>query len=212
MLEDAVNTRYRRRKSVRVAIVSDTHGFVDARVLDVVATCDVVVHAGDIGNAKVLQALGSVTDQVLAVRGNNDTRAKWPVRDRTVLTALPEALRVALPGGYLAVVHGHRAGAGAARHQRLRRCYGDACAIVYGHSHRLLCDCDRVPWILNPGAAGRSRTFGGPSCLILSAAATQWKVELVRFQLRQVSVPQERRAHSGSNPHLPGNRRRSMGG
>lgn len=185
MPEEAVNTRYRRRKSVRVAIVSDTHGFVDARVLDVAATCDVVVHAGDIGNAKVLQALGLMTDQVLAVRGNNDTRTKWPARDRTVLTALPEALRVALPGGCLAVVHGHRAGAGVARHQRLRWLYSDARAIAYGHSHRLLCDCDGAPWVLNPGAAGRSRTFGGPSCLILSAATTQWKVEPMRFQLRQ---------------------------
>lgn len=185
MTEETVNTRYRRRKHVRVAIVSDTHGFVDARVLEVAGTCDVVVHAGDIGNAEVLQALRSVAEHVLAIRGNNDTLTKWPARDKSVLAALPQALSVMLPGGYLVVVHGHRVGAGAARHQRLRHLYGNARAIVYGHSHRMLCDYDKVPWVLNPGAAGRSRTFGGPSCLILSAVATLWKVDPVRFQFRQ---------------------------
>ena len=210
MPEESVNTRYRRRKSVRVAIVSDTHGYVDARVLDVAGTCDVVVHAGDIGNAKVLQALASVTDEVLAVRGNNDTRIKWPVRDKSVLATLPDALRVALPGGYLAVVHGHRDGVGGARHQRLRRLYGDVRVIAYGHSHRLLCDCDSTPWILNPGAGGRSRTFGGPSCLILFAAATQWKVQPVRFPLRQARVSQDRQTLGGSNRDLPSHRGRSI--
>jgi putative phosphoesterase len=195
--------RYRRRKSVRVAIVSDTHGFVDARVLEVAGSCDVVVHAGDIGNAKVLQVLRSVTGQVLAIRGNNDTPAKWPARDRKVLAALPEALCVALPGGYLAVVHGHRAGAADARHQRLRRLYGDVRVIAYGHSHRMLCDCDRAPWVLNPGAAGRSRTFGGPSCLILSTAATRWKVESVRFQPEPAHRSQNPQAHGGINRPLP---------
>lgn len=204
MPQQAMNTRYRRRKSVRVAIVSDTHGFIDARVVEVVSTCDFVVHAGDVGNAEVLKVLRAVTDEVLAICGNNDTLVKWPACDKAVLAGLPGALCVTLPGGYLAVVHGHRAGAGASRHQRLRRLYGDARAIAYGHSHRMLCDCDRVPWILNPGAAGRSRTFGGPSCLILSAAATQWKVEPVRFQSGQAHATQGRQAHSGIDRRLPG--------
>jgi putative phosphoesterase len=209
MLGDAANARYRRRKHVRVAIVSDTHGFVDARVLEIAATCDVVVHAGDIGNAKVLQVLRSVANQVLAIRGNNDIPAKWPVHDKHTLAVLPETLCVALPGGYLAVVHGHRAGAGTARHHRLRRRYVDARAIAYGHSHRMLCDCDEAPWVLNPGAAGRSRTFGGPSCLVLSAAVTRWKVEPVRFQSRREHVSRDRQAHGGDDRRR-GYRRRSM--
>lgn len=203
-MKEAVNTCYRRHKRVRVAIVSDTHGFIDAHVVEVASTCDVVVHAGDIGDAKVLQVLRSVADQVLAIRGNNDTPAKWPVHDMGVLAALPEALRLTLPGGYLAIVHGHRAGTGAARHRRLRREYGDAHAIAYGHSHRILCDCDRVPWILNPGAAGCSRTFGGPSCLILFATATQWKVESVRFPPGQVHVSVAEQAHGEIKHRLPG--------
>jgi hypothetical protein len=40
---------------------------------------------------------------------------------------------------------------------------------------------DTVPWVLNPGAAGRTRTYGGPSCLLLIAGETDWKVEVHRF-------------------------------
>ena len=43
--------------TIRVAIISDTHGFVDPRITDIVRACDLAVHAGDIGNAQVLQAL-----------------------------------------------------------------------------------------------------------------------------------------------------------
>ena len=163
-----------------VAIVSDTHGVLDSRIAERVARCDYAVHAGDIGAATVLEALRPRL-AVVAVTGNNDVASKWMEVQRDVLAALPEEARLALPGGDLVTVHGHRAGAAAARHIRLRRTYPDARAVVYGHSHRLSVDVDADPWVLNPGAAGRSRTYGGPSCLILRAGARSWRVEVVRF-------------------------------
>ena len=54
-------------------------------------------------------------------------------------------------------------------------------AVVYGHTHRLLCDQLEEPWVLNPGAAGQVRTFGGPSCLVLHAEPLAWHVESIRF-------------------------------
>lgn len=44
------------------------------------------------------------------------------------------------------------------------------------------CGREATPWVLNPGAAGRSRTFGGPSCLLLAAASDGWEVTLHRFE------------------------------
>jgi len=163
-----------------VAIVSDTHGVLDPRIAECVGRCDYAVHAGDIGAATVLEALRPRL-AVVAVTGNNDVASKWVEGQREVLAALPEEARLALPGGDLVAVHGHRAGAAVARHARLRRAYPDARAVVYGHSHRLSVDVDADPWVLNPGAAGRSRTYGGPSCLILRAAVRSWRVEVVRF-------------------------------
>ena len=166
---------------VSVAIVSDTHGALDARIAECVTHCDYAVHAGDVGNAAVLAALRPRLGEVFAVRGNNDVAAKWPRADAAKLVSLPEYSLVELPGGVLAVTHGHRAGGAQQRHARLRRQFPGARAVVYGHSHRLLCDQDEPVWVLNPGAAGRSRTFGGPSCLILEADRHRWHVEAVRF-------------------------------
>lgn len=184
---------------VRVAILSDTHGAVDPRILTVIATCDRAVHGGDIGCADVLDSISlRVTPSagaIHAVRGNNDIPAKWPEPHRPRLPALPERLEIDLPGGCLAVIHGHQTPA-RGRHDRLRRLFPDARAIVYGHSHRLVIDQFADPWVINPGAAGRSRTFGGPSCLVLTATGVDWHVESHRFGVRENSQKRlENRTH-----------------
>lgn len=167
--------------TVRVCIMSDTHGHVDERVLAEAAGCDLVVHGGDIGNADVLDALQAATGTVVAVLGNNDVAPKWPVDHHHRLMQLDEQTRIALPGGVLAIEHGHRVNPVATRHARLRERHAGARAVVYGHSHKLVVDQQAAPWVLNPGAAGRERTYGGPSCLVLTASADAWQVEAHRF-------------------------------
>jgi putative phosphoesterase len=165
---------------ILVAILADTHGQLDERVEGLVADCDLAVHGGDIGNASVLARLRPRSGRVLAVTGNNDLPWKWPEQERRLLSELPEQQALALPGGTLTVIHGHQIPAGN-RHDRLRRRFPGARAVVYGHSHRLVADRARTPWVLNPGAAGRARTFGGPSCMILTVSDGGWRLRLVRF-------------------------------
>lgn len=171
-----------------VALVADTHGWLDPRIVRVVAHCELVLHAGDVGCAEVLRTLGANGARVLAVRGNNDVEAKWPAGEREALRLLPEQLDVSLPSGTIAVVHGdHYPAKG--RHARLRREFAGTQAVLYGHSHRLCHDTAERPWILNPGAAGRARTFGGPSCLVLTVADGQWRVRPIRFVGKPLSRP-----------------------
>jgi len=177
---------------MRVALLADTHGVLDARVAEVVRECDCAVHAGDIGSASVLAAL-QPTGTVYAVRGNNDSLAKWASNERNRLEQLPFMITLELPGGSLVAVHGDRVLPARERHERLRRHYPQARAVVYGHTHRLLCDQLEEPWILNPGAAGRARTFGGPSCLVLHAEPQAWHVESIRFP--PVNTPAHHAAH-----------------
>jgi putative phosphoesterase len=178
---------------IRIALISDTHGQLDPRVAELVRGCDLAVHGGDIGNADILRRLQPRSGQVHAVRGNNDLPSKWPETDHAILAQLPEQLGLTLPGGQLVLIHGHQSAA-SDRHQRLRRQFPNARAILYGHSHRLVADQDALPWVLNPGAAGRARTYGGPSCMILTASDRHWELESHRFQ----PVDQERRR---SRPH-----------
>lgn len=163
-----------------VALVADTHGFLDPRLAAVVRDCDLCAHGGDVGNRDVLVALAPRRGVVIAVRGNNDVAGKWPRADRALLDDLDDEATIDLPGGRLVAVHGDRWPA-RNRHTRLRRAFPDAGAVMYGHSHRLVCDRAERPWVLNPGAAGRVRTYGGPSCLILHAAADVWDVQVVRL-------------------------------
>lgn len=88
---------------VRVALLADTHGEIDARIVAEVARCDYAVHAGDIGAAAVLCALVPRSGVVIAVRGNNDVPAKWPAADRPLLHTLTDEATLPLPGGLLAV-------------------------------------------------------------------------------------------------------------
>jgi len=163
-----------------VLLCSDSHGALDERVLALAQRCDQVVHAGDVGNAAVLERLEAAAP-LLAVRGNNDVPEKWPAQDRPRLAALPAAASLALPGGELQVVHGDRVLPARRRHDLLRRRYPQARAILYGHSHHLCVDEEALPWVLNPGACGRARTFGGPSCLLLQAGPRRWRVQIRRF-------------------------------
>lgn len=166
---------------VRVALLSDTHGMLDPQVGATLHGCDYAVHAGDVGNGAVLEALRRCGGQVIAVRGNNDTPGKWPSGEQEILEQLPDEATLELPGGRLAVVHGDRVNPASQRHARLRRRYADARLVVYGHSHRLVCDRRSLPWVVNPGAAGNSRTFGGPSLLLLTVAEGIWELESLRF-------------------------------
>lgn len=169
---------------MRIAIIADTHGFLDPRIAEVVTGCDVAVHAGDIGGADVLLAL-QPRSHVVAVRGNNDTPEKWTEQEVRLLDTLPAEAEIDLPGGKLVVVHGDTAGSPAERHDELRRRYPQARAVAYGHSHQASVDQAALPWILNPGAAGRTRTYGGPSCLILTCDNDDWNIETLQLPPRK---------------------------
>ncbi len=163
-----------------IALVADTHGHLDPRVAELARSCDLIVHAGDIGSGAILRRLAADGAEIVAVAGNNDTVRHWPADDRAELDALPTTARVALNGRTLVVDHGHGHPA-RARHRRLRAQYPDVQAICYGHSHRPVIQTAALPWILNPGAAGRTRTYGGPACLLIETDEHGWALHPHRF-------------------------------
>ena len=165
----------------RIALVSDTHGHLDPRIVEVVDGCRLAVHAGDIGSGAVLDTLARSDRLVTAVRGNNDVESKWDSHEHERLDQLPWEAVVSLPGGGLAVTHGHQIVSVERRHGWLRERYPDARVVVYGHTHRRCIDRSARPWIVNPGAAGRNRTFGGPSLVVMDVDADHWRLRTVCF-------------------------------
>jgi putative phosphoesterase len=119
-----------------VGVVSDTHGYLDPRLLDAFHGVDVILHAGDVGGESVLEGLRRLAP-LYAVQGNNDV----PLGG----LGLPSHLDIELEGVVLHLVHElpHAKPSPATN------------AVAFGHSHRQLCEWREGVLYLNPGAAGR---------------------------------------------------------
>ncbi len=167
----------------RVAIVSDTHGVISSDILKAIKSCDQIIHAGDICGAHVLDQLKQICPNVTAVTGNNDMASLWAENEQSIVNGLPAIAEIDLPGGTIAIEHGHKHGMHRPDHASLRASHPHARVIIYGHTHTMLVDNDTKPWVANPGAAGATRTRGGPSCLILTASSEcDWNIEMLRFK------------------------------
>ena len=69
---------------IRIGVLSDTHGFIDNKILDFFVNCDEIWHAGDIGSLKTADIL-SEYKPFKAVYGNidsHDIRNVYPEHQR----------------------------------------------------------------------------------------------------------------------------------
>jgi hypothetical protein len=112
------------------------------RVARYLRAADLILHAGDVCTADVLDELAGYAP-VQAVQGNNDGPgvAAW---------GAPETLELDLDG--LAVAMIHDAGPAAGRNARMRRRFPAAGLVVYGHSHIPLDQAGAGIRIFNPGS------------------------------------------------------------
>lgn len=169
--------------SLSVGIVSDTHSYLDPDVHNHINACNVILHAGDIGCAEVIDQLQIISPHVIPVRGNNDVIEKWPSKDHAELGNIHDIAEIKLPGGNVVLLHGDKYNPFATRHEKMRKQFPHAKAVVYGHSHKIFCDQSQSPWILNPGASGKTRTGGGASCMIIDISEQVWKVSTFKKEL-----------------------------
>jgi uncharacterized protein len=132
---------------VVIAVISDTHLPRGRRRLpracvERIRAADLLLHAGDIATADVLDEIEAIGPPVRAVWGNVDSTE---LRER-----LPETLTVDAAGARVAMVHD--AGPARGRFARMRRRFPDAAAVVFGHSHIPMQERDGEFQIFNPGS------------------------------------------------------------
>ncbi|UOG73556.1 metallophosphatase family protein [Hymenobacter tibetensis] len=132
----------------KIGLLSDTHSYLDERILHHVSGCDEIWHAGDFGTAAVAEELAALAP-LRGVYGNIDGR---DVRDTQPLVQAfdIEGLRVLMThiGGY----PGHYSPAARTLLQQER-----PGLFISGHSHilKVMPDAKLGLLHLNPGAAGR---------------------------------------------------------
>lgn len=123
-----------------IGVISDTHGLVRPEAVEALAGVDLIVHAGDVCGASVLERLRRIAP-VVAVRGNND-----PGPD----AALPDVAQVIAGGHRLLVLH-------ALADLRGEPATVGMSAVISGHSHRPQNERRDGVLYLNPGSAGPRR-------------------------------------------------------
>lgn len=137
---------------VRALVVADTHlraatlDRMPAEVWALARAADVVLHAGDVVDRAVLDALGEAAP-VHAVLGNNDHGLE---------ALLPEEQGLVLGGVAVAMVHD--SGATAGRSRRMARRFPGADVVVFGHSHQpVVAREEGGPLLVNPGSPTQRR-------------------------------------------------------
>jgi putative phosphoesterase len=141
---------------MRIGVLSDTHGLLRPEVLPALAGVDHILHAGDVGNADILEALRQLAP-VTAIRGNIDIYGPC--------AELPPTEAIELGGCLIYMVHSiadldivpHAAGVQ---------------LVIYGHSHKPSVETRDGVLYLNPGSAG-PRRFDLPVTLALVELAAE---------------------------------------
>ena len=126
---------------LRVGLISDTHGLLRPEAVAFLAGSDHIVHAGDVGDPAILDALAAIAP-VTAIRGNVDIDA-WA-------SQLPETTRVTIGGVTIYVLHDLATLDMQPQARGIR-------VVLYGHSHKpSVTERDGVLFV-NPGSAGPRR-------------------------------------------------------
>lgn len=131
----------------RIGLLSDTHGYLDDRILAYLSECDEIWHAGDIGNIEIAQKLSGLKP-LRAISGNIDgidLRQEFPLHLRFVCEDV-NVLMIHI-GGY----PGHYSS-----EARKEINSSTPKLFISGHSHILKVIYDNKFKLLhiNPGAAG----------------------------------------------------------
>lgn len=109
-----------------IGVLSDTHGYLNPRVPELLRGVDHILHAGDIGDAGIVRELGHMAP-ITAVRGNNDREGP--------ASLYPIEVNEILAGRRILLVHEMKApkwrdGAEARGDKE-----AEVDVVVFGHSH-----------------------------------------------------------------------------
>ena len=131
----------------KVGLISDTHGYMDDRIIHHFQDRDAIFHAGDIGNMEVMDKLASIS-QLYGVFGNID--------GQDIRQVYPEELQVKIEGYKIFMIHigGYPGKYQKGIKQKLKESQPNL--YICGHSHILKVMPDKELGLLhiNPGAAG----------------------------------------------------------
>jgi putative phosphoesterase len=149
---------------MRIGVISDTHGLLRAEATTALRGSELILHAGDVGNAEVLRELKRIAP-VAAVRGNVDVES-WARQ-------LPAMEMTEWAGRSFYILH-------RIADLDLKPKAAGIDAVIFGHSHQPTIEWRDGVLFFNPGSAGPRR---------FSLPVTVGKIEIVDGELRPEIIP-----------------------
>ena len=150
----------------RIGLISDTHGLLREEALRALRGSELIVHAGDVGKAEILDALRNLAP-VIAVRGNVDT-AEWA-------GVLPVAAVADAGAVQIYVLHDVKA-------LDLNPAAAGFHVVVSGHSHQFGRSERSGVLYINPGSAGPRRFQLPITVARLDLGKAPWGLEFVDLE------------------------------
>jgi putative phosphoesterase len=126
---------------MKIGVISDTHGFLRPEAINALRGIDHILHAGDIGNAEILEQLRHLAP-LTAIRGNVDRSGACAL--------LPEVEFVELNGCTIYMLHDLQT-------LDLDPAAAGIQAVISGHSHKPAIEWKKHVLHFNPGSAGPRR-------------------------------------------------------
>jgi len=153
-------------KAKLIGLISDTHGQLRQEALTALRGSELIIHAGDVGKAEILEELKRIAP-VVAVRGNVDKGA-WAA-------ALPETAFAEVEGALIYILHDVNA-------LDLNPAASGFRIVVSGHSHKPgRTERDGVLYI-NPGSAGPRRFQLPVTVTRLDVSKQPYEVDFVELE------------------------------
>jgi uncharacterized protein len=166
------------RSSYLLGVIADTHGLMRPEALDALQGSDLIIHAGDIGDPAVLEALAQIAP-VRAVRGNIDKGA-WAA-------TLPTTEVVELGPHSIYVLHNFT-------ELDLDPAAAGFTMVVSGHSHKPAVEKRGNVLFVNPGSAG-PRRFKLP----VTVATMMFRSRHCTARIIQLAISEQMRQPRGFN-------------
>jgi uncharacterized protein len=184
----------RQLERMRIGVVSDTHGYFDPRLREVLEGVETIVHAGDLDSPDILKELEQIAP-VYAVRGNVDGNELGLPLTRTlhfenvqiemqhILPAQPSELHAWSDKACAEKPIPKR------RDDFLKTFEPKTRVVIFGHSHQPCFIMISQKLFFNPGSAGKKR-FSLPRCCgLLEISSMEIKAIIVSLEDGEKNLP-----------------------
>jgi len=165
---------------MRIGVVSDTHGYFDPRLTEVLNGVDEILHAGDVGPGDVLDLASSGLPATMLRRLDGF--------ETYVVHELPRAQSALRDWATAASLTGKKA----TQCEQFLRNFPETCRIViFGHSHE---PCPQIlagKLFFNPGSAGKKRFSLPRTCGMLELLPEGARATILGLERYNEDLPGE---------------------